>query len=49
MTNLYHNPYADNACVKVKQRIKEAIQLCLEVQGKEYTPLHLVGVQKVMI
>lgn len=31
------------------ERIKEAIQLCLEVQGKEYKTLHLVGVQKVMI
>jgi len=31
------------------ERIKEAIQLCLEVYGKERPTSHLVGVQKVAI
>ncbi len=32
------------------ERIKEAIQLCLEVQGEEaIPPLELVGIQKVAV
>ncbi len=31
------------------ERIKEAIQLCLEVYGKKYPATHLVGVQKVAV
>jgi len=31
------------------RRIKEAIQLSLEVYGKEYPRIHLVGVQKVAV
>ena len=31
------------------ERIKEAIQLCLEVYGKERPTTHLVGVQKVAV
>jgi predicted RNase H-like HicB family nuclease len=31
------------------KRIKEAIQLCLEVYGEEYPSTHLVGVQKVAV
>jgi len=31
------------------ERIKEAIQLCLEVYGGEYQELNLVGVQKVLV
>jgi predicted RNase H-like HicB family nuclease len=31
------------------ERIKEAIQLCLEVYGDEYQELNLVGVQKVLV
>ena len=31
------------------ERIKEAIQLCLEVYGKEYPITHLVGVQKIAL
>jgi len=31
------------------KRIKEAIQLCLDVQGEEQPKTHLVGVQKVAI
>jgi len=31
------------------KRIKEAIQLCLEVYGEDYPVTHLVGVQKVAI
>jgi len=31
------------------KRIKEAIQLCLEVQGKEHPKTYLVGVQKVAV
>jgi len=31
------------------KRIKEAIQLCLEVQGEEPPRTHLVGVQKVAV
>jgi predicted RNase H-like HicB family nuclease len=30
-------------------RIKEAIQLCLEVYGEEVPSLHLVGIQKVAV
>jgi predicted RNase H-like HicB family nuclease len=30
-------------------RIKEAIQLCLEVYGEEVSSLHLVGIQKVAV
>lgn len=31
------------------KRIKEAISLCLEVQGKDLPKTHLVGVQKVAV
>jgi len=31
------------------ERIKEAIQLCLEVYGQRYFTTHLVGVQKVIV
>ena len=31
------------------KRIKEAIQLCLEVYGEGYPSTHLVGVQKVAV
>ena len=31
------------------ERIKEAIQLCLDASGEEYPPMHLVGVQKVAV
>jgi predicted RNase H-like HicB family nuclease len=31
------------------ERVKEAIQLCLEVYGKKYPITHLVGVQKVAV
>jgi predicted RNase H-like HicB family nuclease len=34
---------------KLMERVKEAIQLCLEVYGKEYPSTHLVGVQKVTV
>jgi len=30
-------------------RIKEAIELCLEVEGKEIEPLDFVGVQQVSV
>jgi predicted RNase H-like HicB family nuclease len=31
------------------ERIKEAIELCLEVQGLEKEPLEFLGVQRVMV
>ena len=31
------------------ERIKEAIQLCLEVYGEEHLTTHLVGVQKIAV
>ena len=31
------------------ERVKEAIQLCLEVYGKKYPIIHLVGVQKIAL
>jgi predicted RNase H-like HicB family nuclease len=31
------------------KRIKEAIQLCLDIQGEERPKTHLVGVQKVAV
>jgi predicted RNase H-like HicB family nuclease len=31
------------------ERVKEAIQLCLEVYGKKYPVTHLVGVQKIAL
>lgn len=31
------------------ERVKEAISLCLEVYGKEYPKIQLVGVQKVAV
>jgi predicted RNase H-like HicB family nuclease len=34
---------------KLMERRKEAIALCLEVQGQESKPLDFVGVQRVMI
>jgi predicted RNase H-like HicB family nuclease len=34
---------------ELMERIKEAIQLCLEVYRDEYQELNLVGVQKVLV
>jgi predicted RNase H-like HicB family nuclease len=34
---------------ELTSRIKEAIQLCLEEYGEEYTKLHLVGIQQVAV
>ena len=34
---------------KLMERIKEAIELCLEVQGQENEPLEFVGVQRVLV
>ncbi len=34
---------------KLMERIKEAIELCLEVQEQEGKPLEFVGVQRVLI
>lgn len=34
---------------KLMERIKEAIQLCLDVYGVEQSATHLVGVQKVTV
>ncbi|MBA4371523.1 MAG: hypothetical protein C0402_01535 [Thermodesulfovibrio sp.] len=31
------------------KRVKEAIQLCLEVQGEKRPKTHLVGVQKIAV
>jgi predicted RNase H-like HicB family nuclease len=31
------------------ERVKEAIQLCLEVYGKKYPITHLIGVQKIAL
>ena len=31
------------------ERVKEAIQLCLEVYGKKYPITHLLGVQKIAL
>ncbi len=31
------------------ERVKEAIQLCLEVYGEKYPITHLVGVQKIAL
>lgn len=31
------------------ERIKEAIQLCLEVSTEKYPKIHLIGVQKVAV
>jgi predicted RNase H-like HicB family nuclease len=31
------------------ERVREAIQLCLEVYGKKYPMTHLVGVQKIAL
>jgi predicted RNase H-like HicB family nuclease len=31
------------------ERVKEAIQLCLEVYGKKYPITHLVGIQKIAL
>jgi predicted RNase H-like HicB family nuclease len=31
------------------ERVREAIQLCLEVYGKKYPITHLVGVQKIAL
>ena len=31
------------------ERVKEAIQLCLEVYGKKYPITHLVGVQRIAL
>jgi predicted RNase H-like HicB family nuclease len=34
---------------ELMERIKEAIQLCLEVYGEEYPKTHLIGIQKVSL
>ena len=34
---------------QVMERIREAIELCLEVQGDELEPLDFVGVQRISI
>jgi len=34
---------------KLMERIREAIELCLEVQGDRIEPLDFIGVQKVTI
>ena len=31
------------------KRIKEAIQLCLDVYGKDHPSIHLIGIQKVAV
>jgi predicted RNase H-like HicB family nuclease len=31
------------------ERVREAIQLCLEVYGKKYPMTHLIGVQKIAL
>ena len=31
------------------ERIKEAIALCLEVQGKESEPMQFIGVQRILV
>jgi predicted RNase H-like HicB family nuclease len=34
---------------KLMERIREAIELCLEVEGSQVGPLEFVGVQRVLI
>jgi predicted RNase H-like HicB family nuclease len=34
---------------ELMERIKEAIQLCIEVYGEDYKKVDLVGVQKVIV
>jgi predicted RNase H-like HicB family nuclease len=34
---------------KLMERIREAIELCLEVQSQEYEPLEFIGVQRVLV
>jgi len=34
---------------KLMERIREAIELCLEVEGKDMEPLDFVGIQQVSI
>jgi len=34
---------------KLMERIREAIELCLEVQRQEYEPLEFIGVQRVLV
>jgi predicted RNase H-like HicB family nuclease len=34
---------------KLIERIREAIELCLEVQSQEYEPLEFIGVQRVLV
>jgi predicted RNase H-like HicB family nuclease len=34
---------------KLRTRIKEAIELCLEVQGSALTPSEFVGVQRIAV
>ncbi len=34
---------------KLMKRIREAIELCLEVQGENMTPYEFVGVQRVLV
>ena len=34
---------------KLMERIREAVQLCLEVEKKKYPKTHLIGVQKIAV
>ena len=34
---------------KLMERIREAIELCLEVQSQEYEPLEFIGIQRVLV
>jgi len=34
---------------KLMDRVREVIELCLEVQGQEFEPLEFVGVQKIKV
>ena len=34
---------------KLMERIREAIELCLEVQSQEYEPLEFIGIQCVLV
>ena len=34
---------------KLMERIREAIELCLEVQSQEYEPLEFIGVPRVLV
>jgi predicted RNase H-like HicB family nuclease len=34
---------------QLMERVREAVELCLEVQGEAIEPLHFVGVQKITV